>query len=248
MRVSERKELIELAQNSKTTRWWHTIYQTLDSQVVHVDLSNNFENESIAYDTLDKQERKRAQAFHSETNRRQFVLCRAALRANLCLQHSLDNSKLQVFAERNEKPVAVIAGKTLMIEFNVSHTEDHGLLAFARQGRIGVDVENRESRPVIDEILFSVFSPKEQRLLRQTPEPARRQIFFRLWTYKEALIKATGEGFRRDTSAFSIPDSLLGHARAASMSLHDIPGVVWKIVNLETDQFAAAIAQELVAS
>lgn len=248
MRISERKELIELVQNSKTTCWWRRVYQTHDIQVVHVDLSNNFENESAAYDTLDEQERKRAQAFHSETNRRQFVLCRAALRTNLCLQHGLDNAKLQVFAEWNEKPVAVIAGNTLMIEFNVSHTEDHGLLAFARQGRIGVDVENRESRPIIDEILYSVFSPKEQRLLRQTPEPVRRQIFFRLWTYKEALIKATGEGFRRDTSAFSIPESLLGQNRSEQMQLDDMPEVVWKIVNLETDQFAAAIAHELVKS
>lgn len=248
MSISERKGFIELAQNSNITCWWHRVYQTDDSQVVHVDLSRNFENESTAYYTLNNQERKRAQAFYSESSRRQFVLCRAALRANLCIQHGLDNSDLQVFAEPNEKPVAKIAGKTLMIEFNVSHTEDHGLLAFARQGRIGVDVENRESRPIIDEILYSVFSPKEQKLLRTAPEPARRQIFFRLWTYKEALIKATGEGFRRDTSAFSIPESLLGQNRSAQMQLGDMLEVVWKIVNLETNQYAAAIAHELVES
>ncbi|MXZ44311.1 MAG: 4'-phosphopantetheinyl transferase superfamily protein [Gammaproteobacteria bacterium] len=248
MRISERKTLIELAQNSNTTCWWHTIYQTHNRQVVHVDLSKNIENEATAFCTLDEQERTRAQAFHSDTNRRQFVLCRAALRANLCMQHGLDNSKLQVFAERNEKPVAIVAGKTLTIEFNVSHAEGHGLLAFARQGRIGVDVENRESRPVIDEILYSVFSPEEQRLLRQTHEPAKRKTFFRLWTFKEALIKATGEGFRRDTSEFSIPDSLLGQATSASMKLSDMPHIVWKIVNLETDQFAAAVAHELIES
>lgn len=248
MRISERKELIEPAQNSNTTCWWHTIYQTHDRQVVHVDLSKNIENESTAFYKLDAQERTRAQAFHSQTNRRQFVLCRAALRANLCIQLGLDNSKLQVFAERNEKPVAIVAGKTLTIEFNVSHTEDHGLLAFARQGRIGVDVENRESRPVINEILYSVFSPEEQSLLRKTHEPAKRQTFFRLWTFKEALIKATGEGFRRDTSEFSIPDSLLGQAQSASMKLSDMPDIVWKIVNLETDQFAAAVAHEFVES
>lgn len=136
----------------------------------------------------------------------------------------------------------------MSIQFNVSHSYDHGLLAFASYGRIGVDIEDRHRRPNIDEILYSVFSAQEQRLLRQYPEPSRRQLFFRLWTYKEALIKATGEGFRRDTSAFSIPFSLLDQTRAASMTLSDMPDVLWKIVNLETDQFAAAIAHELVDS
>lgn len=216
--------------------------------MVHVDLSENSDFEAVALFMLDHQERKRADAFHSESSRRQFVLCRAALRANICIQHCIDNSDLQVFAERNEKPVALVSGKTLKIQFNVSHTVDHGLLAFAKQGRIGVDIENRNSRSKVDEILYSVFSSKEKSLLRQTPEPMRRQMFFRLWACKEALIKATGEGFRRDTSAFSIPDSLLGQARSANMKLIDMPEVVWKIVNLETDQFAAAVAHELIES
>lgn len=195
---------------------------------------------------LDHQEWKRANAFHSERGQRQFILCRAALRANLCAQHDLENSDLRIYAERNEKPSATVRNEPIPIEFNVSHSYDHGLVAFARRGRIGVDIEDHLCRPNIDEILYSVFSIQEQRLLRQTSEPLRRQLFFRLWTYKEALIKATGEGFRRDTSAFSIPHQLLEKTRAAVMRLSDIPDVVWKITNLETDQFAAAIAHELV--
>lgn len=214
--------------------------------MIHVDLSKDSEREAIARDMLDHQERARARALHSESTRRQFVLCRAALRANLCAQLNLENSDLRIFAERNEKPRATIRNRPLSVQFNVSHSYDHGLLAFARDGRIGVDIEDRHHRPIIDEILYSVFSSQEQRLLRHSPEPRRRQLFFRLWTYKEALIKATGEGFRRDTTAFSIPHLLLDQTLAASMSLSDMPDVVWKIVNLETDQFAAAIAHELV--
>ena len=195
---------------------------------------------------LDRQEKTRASAFHSESARRQFILCRAALRANLCTQHDLKNSDLRIFAERNEKPSATVRNEPLLVEFNVSHSYDHGLLAFASSGRIGVDIEDRHRRPNIDEILYSVFSTQEQKLLRLTPEPHKRQLFFRLWTFKEALIKATGEGFRRDTSAFSIPHPLLDQTFAASMTLNDMPDVVWKIINLENDQFAAAIAHELV--
>lgn len=216
--------------------------------MVHVDLSENTEREEIALFMLDQLERKRACAFYCSSTRRQFVLSRAALRANLCTQLDVDNSDLKIFAERNEKPTATVGKQPLSIQFNVSHTVDHGLLAFAVQGRIGVDVENRTCRPNIDEILYSVFSPKEQLMLRQTPEPKRRQLFFRLWTFKEALIKATGEGFRRDTSAFSIPEDILGQTRSARMQLGDMPEVVWKIVNLETNHYAAAVAHEHVES
>lgn len=216
--------------------------------MVYVDLSKSSNHQRVALFMLDQDEQKRASAFYSESSRRQFVLCRAALRANLCAQHNLKNSDLRIFAERNEKPFATVRDQPMSIQFNVSHSYDHGLLAFARYGRIGVDIEDRQSRPSIDEILYSVFSSQEQGLLRQSPDPRRRQLFFRLWTYKEALIKATGEGFRRDTSAFSIPLPLLDQTRTASMTLSDMPDVLWKIVNLETDQFAAAIAHELVDS
>lgn len=214
--------------------------------MVHVDLSKNSEHYTVALCMLDQDELKRASAFHSDNSRRQFVLCRAALRANLCSQHNLKNSDLRIFAERNEKPFATVRNQPMTIQFNVSHSYDHGLLAFAKYGRIGVDIEDRDRRPNIDEILYSVFSSREQSLLRQSSERRRRQLFFRLWTYKEALIKATGEGFRRDTSTFSVPLPLLDQTRTTSMTLRDIPDVVWKIVNLETDEFAAAIAHELV--
>ena len=215
---------------------------------MHVDLSPNPENEVSAFELLDEQEQTRANAFLSRDSRCQFILCRAALRANLCTQHNLDNSELKIYADRNEKPTATVGGQSVLIQFNVSHSIDHGLLAFARHGRIGVDIENPSRRPNIDEILYSVFSSKEQVLLKHTPARNKRQLFFRLWTFKEALIKATGEGFRRDTTAFSIPDSLLGQDRVASMKLSDIPNVEWKIINLESDHFAAAAAYELVQS
>lgn len=244
LKTTDRNGLIE--QDSVTPRWWHHIYQTLDSHVVHVDLSENNQFEEKAFLMLDQQERKRASLFFSNNSKRQFILCRAALRANLCSLYDLKNSDLRIFAERNEKPRATVRDKPVSIQFNVSHSFDHGLLAFARSGRIGVDIEDRHHRPHIDEILYLVFSSKEQHLLRHSSGTKRRQVFFRLWTFKEALIKATGEGFRRDTSAFSIPEPLLSQTHTANMSLSDMPDVVWKIVNLETDQFAAAIAHELV--
>ena len=216
--------------------------------MVHVDLSKNNEHEKVALFMLDHQERQRASAFYSDVGRRQFILCRAALRANLCALQDLENSDLRIFAERNEKPCATVRNKPMPIQFNVSHSYDHGLLAFARSGRIGVDIEDRRRRPNIDEILYSVFSSKEQHLLRHSSGTKRRLVFFRLWTFKEALIKATGEGFRRDTTAFSIPEPLLGQTQVANIKLRDIPDIVWKIVNLETDHFAAAIAHELVES
>jgi 4'-phosphopantetheinyl transferase len=40
----------------------------------------------------------------------------------------------------------------------------------------------------------AVFATSERELLRGAEEPARAAIFLRLWTLKEAVVKATGHG------------------------------------------------------
>ncbi|HEX2940144.1 MAG TPA: 4'-phosphopantetheinyl transferase superfamily protein, partial [Rhodopila sp.] len=46
------------------------------------------------------------------------------------------------------------------------------------------------------------FRPEEVAWLGSLPEPQRVGGFLRLWTLKEAFIKATGEGLARDLASF----------------------------------------------
>ena len=212
--------------------------------MVHVDLSKRMDVADRAFRWLDDSERERSQRFISKEVRRRFVLCRAALRENLCSIQGCSNSELSFSYERLEKPVAYVSGVRMAGDFSVSHSFENGLLAFSEEGKIGADIEDRKLRHDIDGPIRDVFSPEEQQALDSAPPSARVDMFFRLWTLKEAIIKATGEGFRAKTSSFSVPCNLIHGDDEGELVYPPGSNRRWLLVNLEEVDFAAAIARE----
>jgi 4'-phosphopantetheinyl transferase len=78
--------------------------------------------------------------------------------------------------------------------FNVSHSGDCGLLAFACDTRLGVDVERIRAMTHRDGIAARCFAPGELVWWQGLPEAQLETEFFSFWTCKEAFVKATGEG------------------------------------------------------
>lgn len=74
--------------------------------------------------------------------------------------------------------------------FNISHS-GNWVVGIAGQGPLGIDVE--EIRPE-SEVLDSVLSPVELGDIRALPVSQRSKCFLRLWTLKEARLKAQGIG------------------------------------------------------
>lgn len=107
-----------------------------------------------------------------------------------------------------------VTGGAPGLSFNISHTNGYVALAFARDCRLGVDVEARISE--IDlELADSVCTPAELRDLRGVPSSLQTARFTRLWTLKEAYLKALGTGFALSAKAISYrfsPTGELMHA------------------------------------
>lgn len=80
------------------------------------------------------------------------------------------------------------------LEFNLSHAGAHVALAFARGQALGVDLECHDRRLSLDDIAQRFFAPAEVRALHALDASAKRVAFLRLWTHKEAVLKALGEG------------------------------------------------------
>lgn len=80
------------------------------------------------------------------------------------------------------------------LQFNVSHSQGRIACAVSRGICLGVDIENSQRTINLDEIAQRFFHPDEiQALQAVTDSVRRRQLFFRLWTCKEAYIKAIGQ-------------------------------------------------------
>ena len=82
--------------------------------------------------------------------------------------------------------------------FSLSHSGDYVLLA-ADENDIGADIE--QILPWQAEMARLVFTPSEQAWLRAQAGDA---AFYRLWTGKEAVMKALGLGFQLPPESFGI--------------------------------------------
>ena len=78
------------------------------------------------------------------------------------------------------------------VHFNLSHTRDLALAAFSRTAPVGVDVERLDRRADVENLALRYFHPAEREQMTGDPDPSR--AFMRVWTAKEALLKARGWG------------------------------------------------------
>ncbi len=227
-----------------TDNWWKPLGRFGAASVIHVDLAPHAAREASAFAMLDSCERKRWRKFIHLGARRRFALCRAALRAILCDHLGCRNEQLAFGQAIHEKPFALVDGGHVSISFNVSHGGGHGLIALAPGGRLGVDVEERTERRDFDRLIEAAFGVNEQRALNRANGHGRILLFFKLWTIKEALIKALGTGLSFDPADFEAPAAMRRGAPTATYRFPQLPSMEWRVDDLGCDGFAAAVAQE----
>ena len=205
-------------------RWWRPLTRIADAAIIHVDLTWHAARAAKALESLDETERTRWGRYRHLRPRTEFALCRAALRAVLCRHLDCRNDDLAFRASPHGKPSALVCGARAPVSFNVSHSGAHGLIALAERGRVGVDVEERVSRPDPDGPIRTVFSRAEQDELATAQGAHKVDLFFTLWTMKEALIKALGVGLSLDTSGFEIPPRMRRGSRTGVFRCSARPG------------------------
>jgi 4'-phosphopantetheinyl transferase len=192
---------------------------------------------------LSATERAKADRYHNPRDRRRYVVGRGRLRTLLGEYLSQPPADVPLTATNLGKPF--LGDPTSGVRFNVAHSADLALFAFARGREIGVDVEQVQSELNWRELAQRNFALEEFAAL--TSESAtfdRREAFFRCWTRKEAYVKALGLGMQVPLDGFAVtiePDSA-----ALRNTRHD-PGQKgrWQLHGLSPAAgFAAALAVE----
>ncbi|WGJ15847.1 4'-phosphopantetheinyl transferase superfamily protein [Methylocapsa sp. D3K7] len=128
-------------------------------------------------------------------------MTRAILRTLLSEAASVPANQI-LFAEGPQgKPgLAGIKGP----QFNVSHSGSWALIGLSDRRPIGVDIElTRNSGDELD-LARSFFSDAEYRTLERLEDGARLQSFYKIWTCKEAVLKAIGAGISAHLKDFSV--------------------------------------------
>lgn len=133
----------------------------------------------------------RANRFYRAEDRARFMLTRAALRRLLADASGRRPEDLAFTIGPFGKPV--LAGRE-DLHFNVSHSSALALIGLSPLRPIGVDIELM--RENIDELALAeaFFCEDEHRFLKNLEGAAQLDAFYKIWTCKEAVLKAFGVG------------------------------------------------------
>jgi 4'-phosphopantetheinyl transferase len=91
------------------------------------------------------------------------------------------------------------------VKFNVSHSGDVALIAIGYTHELGIDIERRRHISHFEQIASRYFHAHEVAAIHDAPPDSRNDTFLRLWTAKEAILKAIGIGIVHSLNVFEVP-------------------------------------------
>jgi 4'-phosphopantetheinyl transferase len=183
---------------------------------------------------LSADERDRAARFHFESDRQRYVAARATLRRLLGEYVEAAPADLVFRYGARGKPDIETPLATRATQFNVSHRGDFALLVFARGREVGIDIENVREVPEALTIARNHFTAAETRLLECAQAgTSRQECFFRLWTRKEALIKAVGTGLSMPLTEFDVSSAAATGAPWHVVRVPARPETAWAVRDLQ---------------
>ncbi len=189
---------------------------------------------------LSPDEQQRADRFRRAEDRQHFIVGRAMLRQILGQYLAIAPDALQFGYEPRGKPFLAHAPD---LRFNLSHSHGLALYAIGRIGRIGVDLEClSRTLSEVEPLAQRFFSASEYKSLMASPVDQRRSAFLRLWTCKEAVLKATGTGLS-ELEQIEIPQSAAPQFQMTTGAGKTI--AQWSVLHLTPDlDYVGALAIE----
>jgi 4'-phosphopantetheinyl transferase len=150
---------------------------------------------------LSEEEQLRAQRFKFAHLTDLFVQTHAALRILVARKLRVEPGGIVFSTGAFGKPRIDRAPE---FGFNLSHSGNMAVFAFASDCNVGVDVEQIRELSDFEEIIHRYFSIAEIEEFWNVERNLRKDAFFNAWTRKEAYIKAKGEGLSIPLDGFSV--------------------------------------------
>tara|TARA_R110002033_G_scaffold13336_3_gene39839 strand:- start:8704 stop:9495 length:792 start_codon:yes stop_codon:yes gene_type:complete len=181
---------------------------------------------------LNSEEVSRATRYYNNSDRNRFIICRTVLKFLLSKCTGLNIKEIFFDKDDNKKPY--LSGYE-SISFNVTHAGDYAIIAIAKNP-IGVDIEYVNKDFDYKEILPNIFNKAE--IDEVVNSHYKHCTFYKLWTRKEAIVKATGKGIDDNFSEIA---SLDGYHYMRSELLGTIKNL--QVLSFELDEgYLGAVA------
>ena len=193
---------------------------------------------------LEESELQRAARYYHERDRHGFILARGQTRHLLARYCDVDAASIRFVAGSAGKPqLAPDQPCAADLSFNLSHSGGRALLAISAGAELGVDLESHERKTDVLSLAQHYFSIPEREAVAAAEESARVATFFRIWTAKEAVIKADGQGLGIPLDAFSVAHAVTGSDFERVVTFNERLGQGWFVRPLPCESgWSAALA------
>ncbi|NOK63906.1 MAG: 4*-phosphopantetheinyl transferase superfamily protein [Chloroflexi bacterium AL-W] len=149
-------------------------------------------------------ELQRAERFHFARDRYHYIVSRGVLRTLLGRYLQCAPEQLQFQYGERGKPTLSHTKQPKQLQFNLSHTHERAIYAFAWERELGIDIEYIRTLDDMESIANHFFSAREYQQLCALPQADKQRAFFTCWTRKEAYIKARGDGLAYPLDQFAV--------------------------------------------
>lgn len=196
------------------------------------------------HSVLSDRERKRARQYRLPVLQNAAIVRWGMLRYLLATYLDCLPKEMRFSYSEHNKP-ALSDDTRHNLYFNLSHSENHVLVAISKSTPLGIDIEAIKLIPDMVSVAQRHFSSQEQKSLFQLPANRQTRAFYRCWTRKEAIIKADGRGLAIPLDAFTVTLNSDDDARIidANPNLFKALYNKWTLHNIPVStQFAGALA------
>ena len=195
--------------------------------------------------TLEPAEIRQAEKFHFRRDRDQYVAAHGALRSILACYLGIGAADIRFKFNRYGKPAIDHKLAEESLSFNASHSNWLALFAITRGRRIGVDVEYIRTELESEAIASNFFASREIDAIRKSSPRERIMEFYRIWTRKEAYVKAVGRGLSIPLHQFDVVSGRDDHDSIVSVKGAVEDGVDWSLVDVDPgDGYVGAVGTE----
>ncbi|HEX4140166.1 MAG TPA: 4'-phosphopantetheinyl transferase superfamily protein [Candidatus Methylacidiphilales bacterium] len=177
---------------------------------------------------LDPRERERAESFRFAEDRARFTVGRGLLRHGLRRYAPKVPPAIEMAYSSLGRPL--VPAEYEAPRFSISHTRDLVALAFAAGAQAGVDLEYMQPPVDLLELAERILSEEDLHAFVSLPRHERLPAFFRVWTRKEAYLKARGEGIATGLQDVSV--SLAAEAVILVTDRRDSSSTAWRLHSL----------------
>ncbi|MFC1490141.1 4'-phosphopantetheinyl transferase family protein [Candidatus Latescibacterota bacterium] len=217
--------------------------------MIDIDSYLKFNTERSCKSILSHDEMKTSNRLLITKKRNQYISSCSVLRQILSYYLNSDPGALDFKYSPAGKPTlsGVHRGR---LSFNISHSHGKMLLGITASDEIGIDIEKVNHSRLINKIASRKFTPSERNLLKICNPEDSAQRFCRLWTRKEAVLKAAGTGLLFPMRNIDVSDIQSGH----SVFIEPIPQKFeiitqsdWYFYDIESfEGFCAAVSMNFI--